>query len=115
MIDVNARIPADSNFQLAYGEAINERGEITGIGVPAGIPPADIETLGPAFLLIPCESNGDDWGDSVQLTTAPTVNATNATFRKAAAEMFNAFRAPILGRQHRGFRSLPQLVGKQEQ
>jgi hypothetical protein len=48
MIDVNARIPADSNFQLAYGEAINERGEITGIGVPAGIPPADIETLGSA-------------------------------------------------------------------
>jgi probable HAF family extracellular repeat protein len=114
MIDLNARIPATSNFQMVYGHAINERGEITGIGVPAGISPLDVETLGHAFLLIPCGGNEAGCEDSGQNTTASqprnpaaaSVNSANASYSKAP-ETLAAFRARILARQHHGFRSLP--------
>ncbi len=42
--------PFDS---LCFAESINDRGEITGTGVPAGVSWEDTETLGHAFLLVP--------------------------------------------------------------
>lgn len=46
--DLNTRIPADSGLQLVYARAINDRGEIAGIGV---LPNGDLR----AILLIPCD------------------------------------------------------------
>ncbi len=117
MIDLRTRIPADSNFQLVYAEAINERGEITGIGVPPGISPADVESLGHAFVLIPCNRN-DTQGceDRGQGTTAlaqstpaaATTSSTNATHNKVTPEMMAAFRARLLARQHRAVGAWPR-------
>jgi len=117
MIDLRTRIPADSNFQLVYAEAINERGEITGIGVPPGISPADVESLGHAFVLIPCNRN-DTQGceDRGQGTTAlaqstpaaATTSSTNVTHNKVTPEMMAAFRARLLARQHRAVGAWPR-------
>ena len=57
IIDLNTLIPADSSLQLAGGSDVNDRGEIAGIGVPSGVPPANLFTEGHAFLLIPCDEN----------------------------------------------------------
>jgi probable HAF family extracellular repeat protein len=63
MVDLNTLIPPDSGLQLVYAEAINDAGEIVGIGVPPGVSPADVETLGHAYVLIPqddvCDSSSD--------------------------------------------------------
>ena len=53
MIDLNTLIPDNSSLHLAFAEHINDRGEISGTGVPPGVSVDDIETLGHAFLLIP--------------------------------------------------------------
>jgi hypothetical protein len=53
MVDLNTLIPENSGLQLVYAESINDAGEIVGIGVPPGISPKDVETLGHAFVLIP--------------------------------------------------------------
>lgn len=57
IIDLNALIPANSNLQLVVALRITERGEIAGLGVPPGVSVFDVETLGHAFLLIPCDEN----------------------------------------------------------
>ena len=53
MIDLNTVIPDSSPLHLAYAYWINDRGEISGTGVPPGVSVDDVETRGHAFLLIP--------------------------------------------------------------
>ena len=53
MIDLNTLVPANSSLHLAYAKRINDRGEISGTGVPPGVSVDDIDTLGHVFLLIP--------------------------------------------------------------
>jgi probable HAF family extracellular repeat protein len=55
MVDLNTLVPPGSPLQLVEPEAINDRGEIAGNGVPVGVPGSDLVTLGHAFLLIPCD------------------------------------------------------------
>ena len=55
MVDLNDLIPRDSPLQLAFSNDINNRGEIVGMGVPAGVDPSNVLTQGHAFLLIPCD------------------------------------------------------------
>ena len=67
MVDLNTLIPYDSDFRVVEAEAINDRGEIAGNGVPPDVSPADVNTKGHAFLLIPCDENhpaveGCDYG-----------------------------------------------------
>ena len=53
MVDLNNLVPANSAFDLVSADYINDRGEIVGEGVPAGVPFGDIETRGHVYLLIP--------------------------------------------------------------
>ena len=58
--DLNSLISNDSSLQLVFANAVNERGEIAGVGVPLGYSPADIFNVGHAFLLVPCDENHVD-------------------------------------------------------
>ena len=57
-VDLNTLIPPGSALQLAGASWINDRGEITGRGVPPGC--GDVDICGHAFLLIPCEGDHND-------------------------------------------------------
>jgi probable HAF family extracellular repeat protein len=57
MIDLNTFVPAGSGAQWIEVDAINERGEIGGIGNPPGCPNPNDAACGHAFLLIPCDEN----------------------------------------------------------
>jgi probable HAF family extracellular repeat protein len=58
--DLNTLIASGSSLQLVFATAINDRGEIAGEGVPPGVSPGDVFTLGHAFLLIPCDEGHPD-------------------------------------------------------
>ena len=53
IIDLNTLVPSTSTLYLTQAYAINDRGEIAGLGVPAGC--TDDRKCGRAFLLIPCD------------------------------------------------------------
>ena len=84
--DLNTLIPEDSSLQLVFANAVNQRGEIVGIGVPPGYSPADVFNVGQAFLLIPCDGNhpnveGCDYSmvdADAQLRTRPVVRASTS-------------------------------------
>lgn len=109
MIDLNTRIVGDANFQLVYAEAINDRGEIAGIGVSSGVSPGDVESLGHAFVLIPCDredSGCDDHGlGKTRLTTPSSVSASSSSakpsYGNATAQLLSAFRVHFMTRQGR--------------
>jgi probable HAF family extracellular repeat protein len=79
-IDLNTLIAPNSSLHLTNANNINERGEIAGSGVPAGCQPADVDTCGHAYLLIPCghghadeKECGENPGNSAPMTPRPTV------------------------------------------
>jgi probable HAF family extracellular repeat protein len=56
IVDLNTLIPQNSRLTLVYALAINDHGEIGGLGVPPGVPTTS-DTQGHAFLLIPCDAD----------------------------------------------------------
>jgi hypothetical protein len=58
MVDLNTLIPSNSNLQLVDAQAINDRGEIAGDGLPPGCT-VDGQ-CGQSFVLIPCDEEHSD-------------------------------------------------------
>jgi probable HAF family extracellular repeat protein len=111
MVDLNTLIPANSGLTLVYALGINDRGEIAGLGVPPGVPTADSETLGHAFVLIPCdEGHAKAEGcQGVQKTSVAAENhpaslnqspMTQTHRRQAAAEIMARMHARLAHYQH---------------
>jgi len=57
LIDLNTLIPAGSSLQLILPQAINDRGEIAGVGFPSGCSLQIDSLCEQAFVLIPCDEN----------------------------------------------------------
>ena len=104
MFDLNTLIPPNSDLLLDNTFAINDRGEITGFGVPPG---CTMDTLcGHAFVLIPCEkehSNGD--GCAAGNATTAAIQSNPETTKKSTTAVMGVSLTPreIAGRIHARF------------
>jgi probable HAF family extracellular repeat protein len=58
IMDLNKLVPSNSTLHLTRAFAINDRGEIAGIGALAGC--TNDRLCGHAFLLVPCDEHHDD-------------------------------------------------------
>jgi probable HAF family extracellular repeat protein len=87
IVDLNTLIPPGSSLALAWAMAINDREEIAGIGVPTGVPPANLLSQGHAFLLIPCDEHHPnvEGCDYSLVDAAEAVPEPNPTVRDAAS------------------------------
>jgi len=74
LVDLNSLIPPGSSLQLVWPMAINDRGEIAGLGVPSGCAPTDVNTCGHGFVLIPCGEGEKGCGGSAASPAATTQN-----------------------------------------
>ena len=110
MVDLNTLIPAGSSLELVYAEHINERGEILGIGVPAGVKRVDVETKGHVFVLIPSE--GDSSGLSTNETATPAVSTGDARSNKQRRAEARAAARQIMQSYFRMARSRPDFRTK---
>jgi probable HAF family extracellular repeat protein len=77
IVDLSTLIPQGSSLDPALAMAINECGEIAGVGVPLGVPPQDFNAQGHAFLAIPCDElhPGIEGCDYSLVEASATVNA----------------------------------------
>jgi probable HAF family extracellular repeat protein len=116
-VDLNTLVPSDSALDLTGAFWINDRGEITGRGVPNGC--GDVDTCGHAFLLIPCDQDhpgleGCDY-EPVEATAVAQVRPAQITQAPSAAseaklspaEMMTRFRS-MMPNRYRKFGSLPR-------
>jgi probable HAF family extracellular repeat protein len=101
--DLNGLIAAGSGLQLVSANAINDRGEIAGNGVPPGVSPGDFYTLGHAYLLIPCDENhpdieGCDYGP----VEVSTVTATHGAIpqKQLTPQEVGRIRDLLMNRHH---------------
>ena len=101
MIDLNTLIPANSGLLLTNAFQINDRGEIIGVGLPAGCQ-SEGEICAHAFLLIP--SGQEETED----TTAATQNNAGVMTKRSSIptqvitpmQRLAAWRARLAQRYH---------------
>ena len=85
IIGLNAVIQPNASLILVEAKAINNRGEIAGIGVPPGVPFSDFEFHGHAFLLIPCDDDHPDVeGCDYSMVDASVAQSHNSASRPLA-------------------------------
>lgn len=92
MVDLNTLIPPGSGLELTFAFAINDEGQIVGIGVPSGCSADNIGFCGHAYVLIPCDEDRRHDGEcddsrvgAVALApTLPTVHQASQQTRPGA-------------------------------
>jgi probable HAF family extracellular repeat protein len=70
MLDLNRLIPAGSGWQLTNAINISDRGEILAKADPIGVTPVDDADLGHLVLLVPRDSDEEDYGESAAGATS---------------------------------------------
>jgi probable HAF family extracellular repeat protein len=97
MVDLDTLVPTGSPLRLVEAVTINDRGEIAGNGVPPGVARKDFNTLGHAFLLIPCDERhsgveGCDYS-LVDASTLPEASAPEREFSGTSVRPFQSLRS----------------------
>lgn len=87
MVDLNKLIPLGSSLQLVYSLHINDRGEILGIGVPAGVDPNNVEQAGHAYALIPLDPDRYGYCECDNSARVNPAGKENLRAREAASRM----------------------------
>jgi|SRR5579884_196541 len=87
IVDLNTVIPAGSPLELVTAISINDRGEIAGSGVPAGVPHSQWTSKGHAFLLIPLSGT-----EKAALTPTPIKQPQQHPSSNALAAMLSRIR-----------------------
>lgn len=87
MIDLNSLIPAGSSLLLREAFNINDRGEISGVGLPPGC--EDSEICGHAYVLIPREGDQEDGDVGTTATTQSYPTLASQTAPAAAQRRQN--------------------------
>jgi probable HAF family extracellular repeat protein len=113
MVDLNTLIPRGSSLQLLYPITINEHGEISGNGIPKGLPTGgDQSAFQHAFLLIPCDEDhadveGCDY-DAVDPQRTAQVRPPQIPERSAAARGSNLAPSEMTTRRNKTFGVSPR-------
>jgi probable HAF family extracellular repeat protein len=111
IIDLNIfNHPSSGLDKLLLAYNINDGGEIDGLGVPPGVNPADVFTLGHVFVLIPCDDNHP----SVEGCDYTPVNATTVAQTQPTARQTSGPReSSILPQQTSRYRqnASPRNIG----
>ena len=109
MVDLNALVPPNSGLILREAVDINDRGEITGNGLPPGCADVDEGQCGHAFLLIPCDQKHPGQCEDYSMievatpqTGAPTkeLPATIKEDRESHISTVERFRSQMRQRYH---------------
>ena len=107
IVDLRSLVSSGPDLQLVYTIGINDRGEIAGTGVPAGLSTAlDQDTNSHAFVLIPCDENHPN----IEGCDYNIVDASAAPEARPAATAGEARVSPIaaMTNRYRRFRALPR-------
>ena len=101
---VTAAAEADVGVIPYLPMAINDRGEVTGVGVPPGVPPPNYPSQGHAFVLIPCDENhprvqGCDHSlvdaPAAVTQTSPAVRNTSRTLPQSLMRRMSPHHFPV--------------------